>query len=120
LAKKYGIKGVPNLSLLGLLFFLTLIPYDFMHLIWENLVKNWVLQWIREFKGLDDSVESYQLLKAIWEAIRESTVVNATGTGSEHRGYGYTRGFCAGFATGTGTGTQICTRTRTCTRGAYY
>jgi hypothetical protein len=39
---------------------------------------------------------------------------------SEYRGYGYTRGFCTGFATGTGTGTEICTRTRTCTRGAYY
>jgi hypothetical protein len=38
---------------------------------------------------------------------------------SEHHGYGYTRGFCAGFAAGTGTGTWICTRTRTCTRGAY-
>jgi hypothetical protein len=44
---------------------------------------------------------------------------------SEHRGYGYTRGFCAGFAMGMGTGMGtgmgmwICTRTRTWTRGAY-
>jgi hypothetical protein len=33
-------------------------------------------------------------------------------TGSEYRGYGYTRGFHAGFFTGTGTGTASETRTR--------
>ena len=43
LVKQYGIKGLPLLSCLLSLEFLTLFPYDFMHLIWENLVKNLVL-----------------------------------------------------------------------------
>ncbi|KAF7336408.1 hypothetical protein MSAN_02294800 [Mycena sanguinolenta] len=47
--------------------------YDFMHLIWENLIKNLVLLWTGEFKGLDDGREEYQLSKAIWEAIAAET-----------------------------------------------
>src|SRR5260221_5262988 len=43
LAKAYGIKGVPLLSTLGSLRFPQLFPYDFMHLIWENLIPNLVL-----------------------------------------------------------------------------
>jgi hypothetical protein len=40
LVKEYGIKGVPILSHLGSLSFPHSFPYDFMHLIWENLIKN--------------------------------------------------------------------------------
>ncbi|KAF7358560.1 hypothetical protein MSAN_01194200 [Mycena sanguinolenta] len=55
LAKKYGVKG------------------DFMHLIWENLIRNLVLLWTGNFKGLDDGQEEYQLSKAIWESIAAET-----------------------------------------------
>lgn len=44
-----------------------------MHLIWENLLKNLVLHWTGEFKGLDDGVESYELEKSVWKAIGEAT-----------------------------------------------
>ena len=37
LAKVYGIKGIPLLSALGSLRFPQSFPYDFMHLVWENL-----------------------------------------------------------------------------------
>ncbi|KAJ7042829.1 hypothetical protein C8F04DRAFT_1029722 [Mycena alexandri] len=40
-----------------------------MHLIWENLVKNLILLWTGEFKGLDEGEGEYELFKAIWEAI---------------------------------------------------
>jgi hypothetical protein len=73
LAKKYGIKGAPILSYLPSLTFPTSFPYDFMHLIWENLVKNLVLHWTGSFKGLDDGAESYSFPKAIWQAIGEAT-----------------------------------------------
>jgi hypothetical protein len=43
LAKAYGIKGTPFLSALGSLRFPQSFPYDFMHLIWENLIPNLVL-----------------------------------------------------------------------------
>ncbi|KAF7343660.1 hypothetical protein MSAN_01987300 [Mycena sanguinolenta] len=41
-------------------------PYDFMHLIWENLVPNLILLWTNEFKGLDKGSEDYTIDKAIW------------------------------------------------------
>ena len=69
LAKLYGIKGVPYLSLLPSLNFPKSFPYDFMHLIWENLIKNLVLHWTGEFKGLGAGKESY----AVWNAIGEAT-----------------------------------------------
>ncbi|KAF7328599.1 hypothetical protein MSAN_02480800 [Mycena sanguinolenta] len=73
LAKKYGIKGVPILSYLDSLSFLRSFGYDFMHLIWENLIKNLVLLWTGDFKGLNDGREEYQLSKAIWESIAAET-----------------------------------------------
>jgi len=71
LAKQYGIKGLPLLSCLPSLQFPTLFLYDFMHLIWENLMKNLVLHWTGEFKGLDAGLEDYTFSKAIWEASEE-------------------------------------------------
>lgn len=78
LAKAYGIKGTPLLSYLNSLSFPGSFPYDFMHLIWENGVKNLILLWTGEFKGLDDGQESYELLKAIWEAIGEGTAASGS------------------------------------------
>lgn len=72
-AKEYGIKGIPILSCLLSLSFPALFPYDFMHLIWENLIKNLIAHWTGDFKGLDDGTEFYQLPKAVWEAIGEAT-----------------------------------------------
>jgi hypothetical protein len=73
LAKKYGIKGIPILSYIPSLSFPASFSYDFMHLIWENLVKNLILHWTGNFKGLDNGNESYSIPKAIWEAIGEAT-----------------------------------------------
>jgi hypothetical protein len=42
LAKTYGIKGIPLLSYLPSLSFPKSFPFDFMHLIYENLIKNLV------------------------------------------------------------------------------
>jgi hypothetical protein len=78
LAKKYGIKGIPLLSYLPSLSFPSSFPYDFMHLIWENLIKNLILHWTGKFKGLDDGAESYQLPNAIWEAIGKSTAASGS------------------------------------------
>ena len=78
LSKQWGIKGVPLLSTLLALSFPASFPYDFMHLIWENLIKNLILHWTGEFKGLDDRAESYQLPNAIWEAIGKSTAASGS------------------------------------------
>jgi hypothetical protein len=73
LAKTTGVKGVSVLSYLGSLSFPGSFPYDFMHLIWENLLKNLILLWTGEFKGLDSGREDYELSKAVWEGIGART-----------------------------------------------
>jgi hypothetical protein len=73
LAKLYGIKGVPILSYLHSIRFPTSFPYDFMHLVWENVVKNQVLLWTGQFKDLDSGKETYILPRHVWEAIGEAT-----------------------------------------------
>jgi hypothetical protein len=73
LSKEYSIKGTPLLSYVHSLFFPHSFPYDFMHLIWENTIKNLILHWTGEFKGLGQGNESYELSKAIWEGIGKLT-----------------------------------------------
>jgi hypothetical protein len=73
LGKACGIKGIPLLSCLPSLFFPTSFPFDFMHLIYENLIKNLVLLWTGAFKDLDHSGEDYVLEPSVWEAIGEAT-----------------------------------------------
>ena len=61
LAKEYGVKGVSILFNLSSLTFPTCFPYDFMHLIWENVIKNLILLWTGDFKGLDEGSGCYQI-----------------------------------------------------------
>ena len=72
LAKEYGIKGLPFMSLLGSIDLPRSFPYDFMHLIFENLIPNLIRHYTGDFKGLDDGVEDYRLPKSVWEAICEA------------------------------------------------
>jgi hypothetical protein len=53
LATNCGIKGVPLLNSLCSLSFPTSFPYDFMHLIWTNLIPNLILLWTGKFKDLN-------------------------------------------------------------------
>lgn len=76
LSKKYGVKGVPILSALSSLTFPSSFPYDFMHLIWENVVKNLMLLWSGNYKGLDEGDGSYQFPTDIWEAIGKATAAS--------------------------------------------
>ena len=68
LAKAYGIKGVPLLSALRSLRFPQSFPYDFMHLIWENLIPNLVLFWSGRYKGMDEG-QPYVLNPDIWQVV---------------------------------------------------
>ena len=72
LATQYGIKGVPLLSALSSLSFPISFPYDFMHLIWANLIVNLIHLWTGQFKDLDHSEEGYVLEKTVWETIAEA------------------------------------------------
>lgn len=72
-AKARGIKGIPLLSHLPSLFFPTSFPFDFMHLIYENVLKNLILLWTGNYKELDEGSELYELMPDIWEGIGVAT-----------------------------------------------
>ncbi|THU96633.1 hypothetical protein K435DRAFT_819415 [Dendrothele bispora CBS 962.96] len=69
-----GIKGSSVLYHIHSLKFPDSFPYNFMHLIWENLIKNLIKLWTADFKGMDSGTGSYELQKSVWEAIGEATV----------------------------------------------
>jgi hypothetical protein len=73
LATEYSIKGLPLLSTLSSLSFPVSFPYNFMHLIWTNLIPNLILFWTRKFKDISHHDEGYMLAPAVWEAIGEAT-----------------------------------------------
>jgi hypothetical protein len=75
LAKHYGIKGMPGLSQrVNSMDFARGIPWDFMHLLYENVVKNLVNLWKGKYKGLDDGTQDYIIPEHIWKQIGEETV----------------------------------------------
>jgi hypothetical protein len=74
----YGIKGVPLLSALGSLRFPQSFPYDFMHLVWENLIPNLILFWSGCYKGMDEG-QPYVLNPDIWQVVG-ATLAKATKT----------------------------------------
>jgi hypothetical protein len=73
LATKYGIKGLPLFSTLSSLSLPVSFPYDFMHLIWANLISNLICFWTRKFKNISHDNKGYMLGSTVWEAIGEAT-----------------------------------------------
>ncbi|KAF9474439.1 hypothetical protein BDN70DRAFT_815708 [Pholiota conissans] len=55
-----------------------------MHLIWENLIKNLILHWTGDFKGLGEGEESYILPKHIWQAVGAATAASGSTTPSAY------------------------------------
>lgn len=77
LAKECGVKGVPILSTLSSISFPHSFPYDFMHLIWENVMKNLFAFWKGKFKNLDEGVENYVIPPNDWSLIGEDSAASA-------------------------------------------
>jgi len=73
LAKEHGIKGIPLLSSLSSISFPSSFPFDFMHLIWENLIPNLIEFWTGKFKDLDHEDEGYIIEPPIWNEIGAAT-----------------------------------------------
>jgi hypothetical protein len=73
LATKYGVKGIPLLSTLSSLSFPVSFPYDFMHLIWSNLIPNLISLWTGNYKDLSHDGAGYVLAPTVWEAIGQAT-----------------------------------------------
>jgi hypothetical protein len=73
-AKSHGIKGMPALGRVGSLDYAQGVPWDFMHLLFENVVKNLVNLWMGRFKDLDKGDENYIIPMLIWKEIGKETV----------------------------------------------
>ncbi|KAG8988522.1 hypothetical protein FRB90_002697, partial [Tulasnella sp. 427] len=64
-----GVKGMPVLAELSSLRFPQSFPYDFMHAVWENIIKTLANLWCGDYKKLDDGKEEYSFSKSVWSAI---------------------------------------------------
>jgi hypothetical protein len=78
ISKVYGIKGISILSYLPSISFPISFPYDFMHLIWENVIPKLIKLWTGNYKGLDQGSEAYEIPKAVWEAIGIATAASGS------------------------------------------
>lgn len=78
LSTKYGIKGTSVLSTLSSVSFPNSFPFDFMHLIYENVLKNLVLLWTGCYKDLDTGTGAYQLNPKVWDAIGAATAASGS------------------------------------------
>lgn len=78
LAKRYGIKGIPALSVLSSLSFPGSFPYDFMHLLWENIIKKLMNLWSDQYKELNKGTETYQFPAHIWEEIGAASAASGS------------------------------------------
>ena len=77
LAKTYGIKGKSILSDIGSIHFPSSFPYDFMHLVWEGIIKSLIQLWTGDFKGIDEGKEKYQIDPKQWKKIGSETAASA-------------------------------------------
>ncbi|KAF7783322.1 hypothetical protein Agabi119p4_2698 [Agaricus bisporus var. burnettii] len=78
LAKQYGIKGTPILSSISSILFPASFPFDFMHVIWENLIPNLILLWTGAFKDLDHQDQDYVMEPHVWNDIGVATAAAKT------------------------------------------
>ena len=76
--KVYWDQGYPSSIVSWLNFFPVSFPLDFMHLIFENLLKNLVLLWTGNFKDLDEATGDYVLYPQVWEAIGQATAASGS------------------------------------------
>ena len=73
LAKEYGVKGVPVLSFIRSVQLPWSFPYDFMHLIFENLMPNLIQLWTNDFKDLGTADDPFVIRPNIWREVGEAT-----------------------------------------------
>jgi len=76
LAKNYGIKGKSVLSDIDSIRFPSSFPFDFMHLIWEGIIKTLIELWTGDFKGIDEGKEEYKIEAKQWKQVGAETATS--------------------------------------------
>ncbi|KIY52506.1 hypothetical protein FISHEDRAFT_35276, partial [Fistulina hepatica ATCC 64428] len=77
-AKQTSIKGVSILSYLPSISMPQSFPYDFMHLMLENVMKNLFAFWTGKFKDLDEGTGHYVIDKKVWKEIGAATAASGS------------------------------------------
>ena len=73
IAMSRGIKGMPSIGRVGSIDYARGVPWDFMHLLFQNVVKNLINLWMGKFKNLDNGKEDYIIPDNIWQEIGKET-----------------------------------------------
>ncbi|PPQ89950.1 hypothetical protein CVT25_010093, partial [Psilocybe cyanescens] len=73
IAQEFGIKAMPALTWVGSLDYAQGMPWDYMHLLLENVVKNLVDLWLGRYKGLDAGDEDFIIPEHIWKEVATET-----------------------------------------------
>jgi len=68
-----GLREVPLLRRINSLDFAKSVPWDFMHMIMENICPLMVDHWTGKFKNLDEGSGNYQIVSEVWEQIGAET-----------------------------------------------
>jgi hypothetical protein len=68
-----GVTGISVLSLLPGFDLARGVPFEFMHLAYENNFKNLFLSWTARFKDIDHEAEGYVIPSELWETIGDLT-----------------------------------------------
>ncbi|KAJ2913165.1 hypothetical protein MD484_g7253, partial [Candolleomyces efflorescens] len=76
-AKATGIKDWPIFRRVNSLDYAKSFPWDWMHLLLENVIPNLLDLWMGRYKGLDMGTGDYEIPLSIWNKIAEESV-NAT------------------------------------------
>jgi len=73
IAKEHGIRQAPAIGRVQSIDYAKCAPWEWMHLVLENVIPNLVNLWTGKFKGLDMGSENYEIAPEIWEEIGRET-----------------------------------------------
>ncbi|KAJ3508428.1 hypothetical protein NMY22_g16620 [Coprinellus aureogranulatus] len=73
LGKKNGLRERPIFQRVNSLDYARSYPWDWMHLLLENIIPNQIDLWMGRFKGLDEGGECYEIPDHIWSQIAKET-----------------------------------------------
>ncbi|KAH7911338.1 Transposase family tnp2-domain-containing protein, partial [Hygrophoropsis aurantiaca] len=73
IAKAHGIKRSAAMHRVGSIDCARSLPWEWFHLLLENVVPNLVKLWTGKYKGLDVGSEDYQIAPHVWEEIGAET-----------------------------------------------
>ncbi|TEB23160.1 hypothetical protein FA13DRAFT_1640282 [Coprinellus micaceus] len=73
IGKENGLREWPIFTRVGSLDYAKSFPWDWMHLLLENIVPNLLDLWMGRFKGLDEGDGGYRIPDSIWGQIAQET-----------------------------------------------